>query len=547
MRSHHIALLIFSLTTVSRGDTIIEDFSTLTHFSARGTTGVWNAALQKLQVAPVVDNDLGSFNESHAIDFGRGTDGPFNAATMYSFDVNQGAVASTVTLSTSRAYDFTTFTLPTNVTLKAVGGSPLILRVQGNVTLNGRINLRGSSGGPPTDNGADQPSGGSGAGGGGGAGGRGGSAAANGAAGSLASGATAGGAGGGGNGDGTAAGGAGGGGAYGADGNVGDSGTGSGGTAGTHYGDTFPNETAAPGGSGGGGAGGSVGSFDYPSGGGGGGGGGAIVLTAGGNILINSTGSILAYGGDGGVADDTDANCSSGGGGAGGTIALFSGKAITNNGTVNARGGVGGGGECHTQGGDGGEGRVRFCDSTTDPTQSGSPAVEFPSPLNGASPYGQVFSTLSSVTIFSTAYDTQNTGPLYTSVDVVANQPSGSTVDVAVAGSSDNFASDNTGFVSLTSLSALSAKRYIRFRVTLQAADESDPPSVSKITINYTPRLQSEFNIKQGSCAAIHSGQEGSEGAKWAALGWLALLAYLLLLPPVWRRIQSSISRAGWR
>ena len=152
----------------------------------------------------------------------------------------------------------------------------------------------------------------------------------------------------------TAAGGGGGGGGFGTDGT---SGAGNlAGGAGTGTGDAlliiYPGTGAAsnrPSGGGGGGAPALLG-----NGGGGGGGGGAIEITAGGDVTI---GTVSIRGGVGASSGGGSGVVAGGGGGAGGSLMVRSGGTLTT-GMIEAKGGAGG--TANSNGGAGGDGRVRW-------------------------------------------------------------------------------------------------------------------------------------------------------------------------------------------
>ena len=91
----------------------------------------------------------------------------------------------------------------------------------------------------------------------------------------------------------------------------------------------------------------------------GGGGGGALLIMAGGNIIIN--GNISARGGNGGSSNSSNAG-GGGGGGSGGVVAIFSLGQITNNGMIDADGGIGGVAAAGGNGGNGGHGFVELED-----------------------------------------------------------------------------------------------------------------------------------------------------------------------------------------
>lgn len=93
----------------------------------------------------------------------------------------------------------------------------------------------------------------------------------------------------------------------------------------------------------------------------GGGGGGSLIIMAGGNIIIN--GNISARGGNGGSAANNSGNGGGGGGGgSGGVVAIFSLGQITNNGMIDADGGIGGVAAAGGNGGNGGHGFVELED-----------------------------------------------------------------------------------------------------------------------------------------------------------------------------------------
>jgi hypothetical protein len=127
------------------------------------------------------------------------------------------------------------------------------------------------------------------------------------------------------------------------------------------------------GGSGGGGGGGG---YNF-GGAGGGGGGGAILIAASGSITVNSTGQILANGGKGGSIGGIGVGAT-GGGGSGGAIRLV-GRSITVSGQLRALHGGGGvrefdNGASEYVGAQGGSGRIRL-EADTTPAVTGSPSA----------------------------------------------------------------------------------------------------------------------------------------------------------------------------
>jgi hypothetical protein len=234
------------------------------------------------------------------------------------------------------------------------GAAPVIIKVQGNVTLNAALSVAGIAGNPDLDiNGANQSGGlnGPGATPGGGV-----------LAGSFApqngtdhvlatdSNGKAGGNG--------LCGGGGGGGAFAIVGDPGSdcSSPGPGGLGGNIFYSDIPSPLV--GGLGGGSGGDGLAGF-Y---GAGGGGGGALLIMAGGNIIIN--GNISARGGNGGTsAANAGQGGGGGGGGSGGVVAIKSSGQITNNGAIDADGGTGGAAANNGDGGDGGHGFVLLEDA----------------------------------------------------------------------------------------------------------------------------------------------------------------------------------------
>ena len=349
---------------------IAESFDDAT-FKDPATTAVWAGGTLTI--------DSGSVG-------GSGKDGAFAPAADLTIDTAAGG-----------AFEYTSFTIPKGVTVTVVGPSPLSIKVQGDVLIEGVLRSDGGEGqhacGKP--DGTGKPPGaiallGGQGGAGGGKGGDGGAVygqdgqagggpgAGLGSTGSLDKGPVF-------------AGGAGGAsfGSKGADGTS--FGANFGGAAGPVYGEAML--TTLQGGSGGGGGagkdhGGNDGTcpgcgptkncyqamctneetwagdgfpnaWDTP-GGSGGGGGGALGITAGGTIVVR--GRMSADGGNGGWGDFSGA----GGGGSGGAIRLSAwGEVLLDGGTLSAVGGKGGFITCSNQvgdahAGDGGDGRIRI-------------------------------------------------------------------------------------------------------------------------------------------------------------------------------------------
>src|SRR6185437_15937431 len=122
-----------------------------------GTTAVFNLAAQKIHVPFIVDRTCDATThgagtacagsaEADPINIGVGSDGPFDATTLTRFDTNHGSVAGTITLDSSRDYQFTTFDLPAGYTIRGSGTRPLVIRVQGDITVDGVIDVSGGNG-----------------------------------------------------------------------------------------------------------------------------------------------------------------------------------------------------------------------------------------------------------------------------------------------------------------------------------------------------------------------------------------------------------------
>jgi hypothetical protein len=487
---------------------IVESFDTLTYRNT-SSTAIWNIVQGKIHAPYFINRNPGTpGQEDESVPIGTGADGVFSSSTSATFDTNHGANSALVTLNTASTYNFTTFTLAQGVTLKGSGTSPLILHVQGDVLISGTIDLRGSNGSDATSPYVTSANGGTASSGGGSGGsGLGFFTAPN------AIGGNAGASGGGGGGASVGAGiaGAGGGGGNRYAGAVGGTGAGAGGTAGSAYND----DNLVPLLAGSGGGGGGAHTTEVSSGAGGGGGGGAIAIYAGGNITVSSTGHVLTTGGNGGSAGSY--NAGAGGGGAGGSVIIFAAGTFSENGTINSQAGSGGTGAGGIDGGVGSDGVNRFATAsgTLSGTGSESPAA-MPGPIT-------VFSQLA-YTIESLVIDSRNTSPEYTSI-TREQTLNGGTATIEMAGSSDGFVSDTTGYVAESSLSSLSGKRYFKFRVTLQSASATASPEITKLTFNITDRVQTAFHLKVASCAAVTNPSE---------VGFPSLLVSLLLIMGAW-------------
>jgi hypothetical protein len=461
------------------------------------STAVLDLARGEVHLPFVVDRTEGDggpsnslIDEDDSLEMGRGIDGDFKPSTYAAFDSAAGADPAVVTLDTSRTYEFRNFQLDAGVTLRGTGTAPLKIRVQGTAIIDGTIDLSGNDG---SFSAVTRAAGGTAC-----CGGKVGGAAGDplgttaGAAGGSADGAVGGGAGG-------AAGnpaGGGGGGGHASSGLTGSTGT----VPGATYGDAFVSTLL--GGSGGGGGGAHTGNFFGASGGGGG---GVLDFHVGGRVTISSSGVIRANGGMGGQAAAGTAG--NGGGGSGGALVLFSGGTIENAGTLRAVGGKGAGGGIGAGTGEGSDGRIRYCTFSGDITPIGS-GSDSPAPLT--SPFGRTYyrSLAGPYTVISGVYDSGNTAPTYLSVTEDKVVPAGSTLTVQIAGSSDGFVSDDTGWKALTDLDALKQKRYYRFRASLSTGDRDETPVLRGLTIEVADREQPVFHFKLASCAGVMAPDE---------------------------------------
>lgn len=466
-------LLLFSFQV--RADLLTENFSTLTN-SASGTA-VWNVALgivhPGLQVTnyqviaqPVVSGTNFSV--------GDGSDGPFNSTTYSNFGTVSGSTII-VNAGSRPSLNVTSFQLNNGDTLTAING-PLVIYSQSTVQIDGIIDCDGIDGSP-----ASGASGGAGGSGmcGGSAGGAGGNATVSGTQGLPVTGTVTGGFGGiyv----SGSVGAGGGGGAAY--SGNDGSNGTastpatntgGAGGSGSTGANHQFTILNGSPGG--GGGSGSATG-----GGGGGGGGGGTVIIHAVGNVTISATGLITARGGLGG----SSVSGGGGGGGGGGSVKIFTpGNIDQVAGTdVDVFGGNGGTPVSGTAGpgGTGSFGRT-WLNATAFPGAGGE---SHPSLLlqTGTIEYN----TGVSQTAISLPYDVSSTTVIY---NAASTDVTSADIGVEVAGSTDNFVINDTGWLPVSSLSTLNNHRYFKFRISLNNSNAAAPTTFSSFTVDYNQNL----------------------------------------------------------
>lgn len=280
---------------------------------------------------------------------------------------------------------------------------------------------------------------------------------------------------------------------------------------------SFETLTNFVGGSGGGAGGqGYVGVTPDAFGASGGGGGGVIRIISRGNI--NITGLITANGGRGGNSNTLGG---AGGGGSGGAIWLQTAGTLTNDGTIRALGGAGGsstgtpfrGGT----GGAGGEGRIRI--DTLDGTLTGTN----PTPIarGGAGSlaliYDLVYSTAACVAQ-TTAIDTIGVTNTFRnfSQDETLN---GGTISVEVQDSADGVT-----WGALTPLSNIASltRRFLRFRVNLDALTSTDSPELRSVSVDYDVEVKSDYVFKSDvSCGTTGGPDQKNELFTSLALGFL--------------------------
>ncbi len=508
------SLLIFLPVGSASASQIVENFSTSTYSDKANSTGVWNTSLKMIHPQMAVSTTTAIYSEFSPItDVGDGSDGSFDVSTYANFSIGGSTAGNTIIIDTSvhPVLKFTSFNLAPGWVIKGQGANPLWFKVLGTFTNSGTIDCSGGNGSGTTPTTANSPSGGSGkcGGGNGGAGGYVGSTAVTGVSGcSLANGActVAGGAGGG-QAVNNAGGGGGGGGYYSnlAGTNGAGTGPGAGGTSLLDpYITAFSNLIGGPGGGSGGGGGGYSTTVGASSGAGGGAGGGVIRITCVGDFT--NTGYILANGGNGGSESGADTS-GSGGGGAGGAIWIqtmgnFSATGPVH--SINALNGTGGTIVSGTgTGGAGANGRTWLLQGEVF-TETNSEV-----PIANLGDNGQPLFSELVYTVQSLAYDVKNTNPTYNSFIMNVNLPGTSTATLLVAGSSDSFVNDDTGFVAATNVSALQGKRYFRFKISfryLPAAFAAPPLPVPleifSLTANFDGKSQSNFTF-QPSCGTL--------------------------------------------
>lgn len=491
-------------------------------FSSRAqmvsATAIWNQALGVVHPTLKVTGYTGGATPDVAVNVGDGSHGAFVQSRYTSFSVNGDTTGNIIQLDTTVYPELkvTEFVLESGWTLVPVGGNPLVIRSLSDVKIRGEIWCHGQDG--SASSGATGGAGGSGR-CGGAAGGAGGNTGLSGIDGGDSTAPVTGGLGGTANGGGAGIGG-GGGGAWNltslAGNGPGFTGVpGSGGERGTSSSDPEFDTLAAGAGGGGGGA-GSAG-----AGGGGGGGGGLVIIHAVRDFELGSStdpnvGYIFASGGNGA---DSAGNGGGGGGGGGGSVQIFAGGVIrmynVNTGMAAGRA-LGGQNPAPNVAASGGSGRNWYTSVSFSGGGFYDPAEEAPViPGDFAE-----FSTAAQ-TVESGSYDLLNT---LADVTSITTTPASADFALQWKGSSDNFASDDTGWSSSTAV--LAQKRYVKFRFTVTNSSATAPTFLDAVTVSYAPGTRELFDFKSAAgCGAVNGG-----GSPWNLLWifWpmLLMLAY---------------------
>ena len=487
-----------------------EDFASLAR--KESSSLIWNTELGLLHPDLLV---YGYRNPSQVIasqttfSVSDGSHGSFEPATYSQFGT---VVGNQITINATQfpILKLTKFFLDSTHTLTSVNG-PLVIHSLSTVQIDGVIECQGNDGSPPSGNVGG--AGGTGRCGGfsGGDGGTGGGAATSGSDGLPTTGNVTGG--GGAIYTGPTAGAGGGGGAafVGLDGNVGSNSNppaNAGGNPGVGFNGVDHAFTNLNGSAGGGGGSGS----STEGGSGGGAGGGTVIIHAASGVTISSTGAILAYGGNGGATTDGGG----GGGGGGGNIKVFTPAhfEVAAAATLNSNAGAGEdpGNSNAGNGGDGSFGRAWVVAGTY--TVSGTIT-------NGSSLLDEGFAGFVSGTVQTATSKVFDTGSTVVNYLSATTDSLSSDVTLQVAGSNDNFMSDDSGWINAAAISAISKKRYIKFRVSINNSSASNATFVSNVSITFDPGKQENFAFQSGGgCGLVKNTNANS---------WLMIL--LLLLP----------------
>lgn len=488
-------------------------------FESRATfstgTAIWNHALGKIHPSLLVVN-YGPGGTSKAFDVGDGSHGAFgpDSASLARFSVNGDVSGNIVRLDTALypVLKVTSFHLPLGWRLEPVGPNPLVIYSLSDVIVEGEIWCHGRDG----DNGVGATPGQGGEGRcGGQAGGDGGALSTAGQDGADAHATVLGGVGGDFAGAANPVSGGGGGGWNTVQPTPASDVTATGGLAGQSAND--PEFLNLLGGAGGGGGSGTA----AVAGGGGGAGGGLVIIHAVRDFNIGTaptslTGFIYVNGGNGG---DASAGGGAGGGGGGGGIQVLVGGTINiynNDGSGASQGNNGTGGTNGTDnGGTGGLGRSWWASVAYNGIGYYTPAEEATFAI------GNVEFSNAAQTVETSVLDLANNFVRLNSLTVL---PASTDFLLQIAGSSDNFVSDDSGWT--TNLGVLSRKRYVKLRLTLTATNVNTPDMADTVTLDYSPGDREDFAFKAAGCGRV----DGSGGGGMQIGLHLVLLFVLPLL-----------------
>ncbi len=503
-----LLLLNFILISAAEASEVLETFNSRLNFASG--TAIWNQALGKVHPTLQVANFYAAPPTPKQVEVGDGSDGAFDISTYARFSVNGDLSGNKIRLDTNvfPILKLTSFHLAQGWVLEPVGDNPLIIyslsdiRIEGQIWCNGHDGSAGSS--SPGAGGLGRC--------GGSAGGNGGALNTKGDDGLFPHPSLGGGQGGNATGAGISGGG---GGSWNTTtlATVSSNATASGGNPGSSSSD--PEFNFVFGGAGGGGGAGSISNF----GAGGGGGGGVVILHAARDVNIgeaptSTTGFILVNGGNGGSpANDGGAGGGGGGGGvqvfSGGTINIYSDSGLP---ASNANSGNGGTNTIPSTGGLGGPGRSWFSSVAYNGIGFYTPSEE--SPLLP----GNVEFSSATQTVTSQVIDLANR---YVESSSASLLPGSSDYSIELAGSNDNFVSDDSGWT--TNPALLRRKRYMKFRISITASNVSTPDMVDTAQIIYTPGEREDFSLKAAGCGRI-------EGGGGSPLSLLPLISLILLI-----------------
>ena len=236
-----------------------------------------------------------------------------------------------------------------------------------------------------------------------------------------------------------------------------------------------------------------------------------MLLSAVRDISVGNLGEIDANGGNGG---SSNVQGGPGGGGAGGSVRAFAGGEIqllntSVAGASHANIGSGGTNALAVASANGGSGRSWFAAVTYDLVGFYTPSEE------GVFAPGDVTFTSQTQELITTSYDFRSTNWSFQSLT-----PINGDLVVEVAGSSDDFESDNTGWV--TDPQQIAGKRYVKLKIQLTNSLGNQPFFLDQLVFAYSPSNLSDFEFEAVGCGRV----ENTEKPKGP-------LPFLILLLPI--------------